>query len=357
MNDVINPYRGLPSFHYWRSGVADVGLGQFDPVEAVKFQIGENDWISTLGSCFAQHLARHIHMNGYKYLVTEPLRSDEEQTDVARMMASQFSARYGNVYTVRQALQLLDRANGWEPTDSIWERAGRFHDAFRPNVFLGGFESEKLLIEERKRHLASVRRVFTQSDVVVFTLGLTETWTSLQDGAVYPIAPGVVAGSMDESKYAFKNFNYTEVISDLTTWCIRLRDMNPQVRILLTVSPVPLNATYETRNVWTSTTYSKATLRSAAGDVANSLSYVDYFPSYEIITCPQVQGRYFEDDLREVKEIGVRHVMRVFGKHYLAPLEAAEVVKQKKRFSSSQSSRSVEVSNVFCDEELLDQEE
>jgi hypothetical protein len=299
MTNLVNPYRGLSKFQYWTSGVADVGLGRFDPVEAVKFQIGESDHIATLGSCFAQHLAKHISKSGYNYVVTEPLRNDEEQTEIAKMMASQFSARYGNVYTVRQALQLLDRANGWEPKDCIWERDGKFYDAFRPNVFPGGFASEERLIEERKRHLASVLRVFTQSDVVVFTLGLTETWMSLQDGAVYPVAPGVVAGSMNESQYEFKNFNYTEVMSDLTVWCKRLREMNPKVRILLTVSPVPLNATYELRNVWASTTYSKATLRAVAGDVATALPYVDYFPSYEIVTCPQVQGRYFEDDLRD----------------------------------------------------------
>jgi hypothetical protein len=73
-----------------------------------------------------------------------------------------------------------------------------------------------------------------------------------------------------------------------------------------------------------------------------------------------VQGRYFEDDLREVKEIGVRHVMRVFGRHYLAKSEESEVseiVEQKRRFGFGRSSRSAGVSSVFCDEELLDQEE
>jgi hypothetical protein len=49
--------------------------------------------------------------------------------------------------------------------------------------------------------------------------------------------------------------------------------------------------------------------------------------------------------------------MRVFGKHYLAKSEAAEVVEQKRRFSFGRSSRSAGVSSVFCDEELLDQEE
>ncbi len=47
---------------------------------------------------------------------------------------------------------------------------------------------------------------------------------SLQDGVVYPVAPGVVAGSMDESQHAFKNFNYTEVMIDLAAWFIRHRE-------------------------------------------------------------------------------------------------------------------------------------
>lgn len=349
----VNPYRGLPSYQYWRSGVADVGLGQFDPVEAVKFQISPTDKISTLGSCFAQHLARHIHKSGYNYLVTEPLGADEEQTDAASLMASQFSARYGNVYTVRQALQLLDRANGWEPKEGIWEREGRFYDAFRPNVFAGGFNSEGDLVNARTSHLDAVNRVFTESDVVVFTLGLTEAWTSSLDGAVYPVAPGVVAGSMDESLHSFRNFRYQEVLSDLLSWCLRIREINPTVRILLTVSPVPLNATYVPQNVWTSTTYSKSVLRAVAGDASEELSFVDYFPSYEIVTCPQVQGRYFEDDLREVKEVGVRHVMRVFSRHYLAGSGITEKVAQYP--SRTTPSRASGVSDVFCDEDLLDQ--
>jgi GSCFA family/Sulfotransferase family len=350
----INPYRGLPSAQYWRSGVADVGHGQFDPVEAVKFRISQADKISTLGSCFAQHLARHIHNSGYNYFVAEPLSAEEHQNEAAALMASQFSARYGNVYTVRQALQLLDRASGWTPEEGIWQREGRFYDAFRPNVFIDGFKSEDALVAARTTHLAAVNQVFSESDVVVFTLGLTEAWTSTLDGAVYPIAPGVVAGSMDESRHSFNNFTYPEVLSDLLAWCRRLRDMNQAVRILLTVSPVPLNATYVPRNVWVSTTYSKAVLRAAAGDVCRELKYVDYFPSYEIVTCPQVQGRYFEDDLREVRDIGVRHVMKVFRRHYFEGSGANRDKKCLKAASTSRTNRASQVSDVFCDENLLD---
>jgi len=355
----INPYRGLPSSQYWRSGVTDVGLGQFDPVESVKFRIEAQDNISTLGSCFAQHLARHIQKSGYNYFIAEPPTTSEGDNPVIALMATQFSARYGNAYTVRQALQLLDRAfNGWTPKESVWERDGRFFDAFRPNVYAGGFASLDELESTRSAHLTAVRRVFTESDVVVFTLGLTEAWTSTVDNAVYPVAPGVVAGSVDAERHEFKNFSYPEVYSDLVAWCVRLRELNPAVKILLTVSPVPLNATYEPQNVWTSTTYSKAVLRAVAGDVARSLTYVDYFPSYEIIMSPQIQGRYFEDDLREVKEVGVRHVMRVFSRHYLKQDgRRAKNGNSSPKSTQEHEKQLTDVANVFCDEDLLDQNE
>ena len=349
-----NPYRGLAASQYWRSGVAEVGPGQFDPVTSVKFQITSHDAVSTLGSCFAQHLARHIKDSGLRYMVTEPLLETEEQTEQAAMMATQFSARYGNIYTTRQALQLLDRANGWETADDVWERNGRYFDAFRPHVRAGGFATIEELRDARIAHLQAVKRVFTESDVVVFTLGLTEAWMSTMDGAVYPTAPGVIAGSQDNSRHVFQNFSYPEVLSDLLNWCQRVREMNSSVRILLTVSPVPLNATYMPRNVWTSTTYSKAVLRAVAGDVATELSYVDYFPSYEIITSPQVHGRYFEDDLREVTSVGVKHVMRVFDRHYVLGDGTSDPKVPTQVRTASKIRGGQKVSDVFCDEEFLD---
>ena len=349
-----NPYRGLAASQYWRSGVAEVGPGQFDPVTSVKFQITSRDAVSTLGSCFAQHLARHIKDSGLRYMVTEPLLETEEQTEQAAMMATQFSARYGNIYTTRQALQLLDRANGWETADDVWERNGRYFDAFRPHVRAGGFATIEELRDARIAHLQAVKRVFTESDVVVFTLGLTEAWMSTMDGAVYPTAPGVIAGSQDNSRHVFQNFSYPEVLSDLLDWCQRVREMNSNVRILLTVSPVPLNATYMPRNVWTSTTYSKAVLRAVAGDVATELSYVDYFPSYEIITSPQAHGRYFEDDLREVTSVGVKHVMRVFDRHYVLRDGTSDPREPTQVRAASKIRGGQKVSDVFCDEEFLD---
>jgi len=113
------------------------------------------------------------------------------------------------------------------------------------------------------------------------------------------------------------------------------------------VSPVPLMATYLPRNVWVSTAYSKATLLAAAQDCARDNDAVDYFPSFEVITSPLAAARYYEDDLRNVKPVGVQHVMRLFGQHYLEdgtaqPDDAPSLVEEY-----------IEAGRVICDEELL----
>ena len=81
--------------------------------------------------------------------------------------------------------------------------------------------------------------------------------------------------------------------------------MNPRVKVILTVSPVPLVATAEEAHVLVATTLSKSVLRVAAEVVSARGRDVAYFPSYEIITGPQARGRYFAEDLRSVTDEGV----------------------------------------------------
>ena len=337
-----HPYRGLPPAQFWNTGVSDVAPGRLDPVTTPRFTIENDDTVSTLGSCFAQHLAREIKKAGFHYLETEP-----EETDT-------FSANYGNVYTVEQANQLLEKSFAPHPSElEVWSRDGRFYDSLRPNVFEQGLSSKEEVLAKRAQHHLAVQRVFTESDVIVFTLGLTEAWRSRVTGDVFPLAPGVSAGLFNPEIHEFKNYDVTETSEQLIEWCKRVHDLNQNVKILLTVSPVPLNATFEDRHVWTSTTYSKAVLRLAAQAAFDKFDFVDYFPSYEIITSPHSRGRYFADDLREVLPLGVQHVMRVFSHHYLGN-DSSQLSSQVHSYQSAQEDRQ-SISDVFCDESLIQQ--
>ena len=59
-----------------------------------------------------------------------------------------YSARYGNIYTVRQLLQLAQEVAGnWTPKNYIWEKNGRFFDALRPGIEPNGFNSRNKVIQ------------------------------------------------------------------------------------------------------------------------------------------------------------------------------------------------------------------
>ena len=325
--------------------------GGLDPVVEASFRIDPSTRVATMGSCFAQHLSRHLSRSGLNYFVTECGPDGTSREEAQRRNFGVFSARYGNVYTVAQAIQLFRRAYGeFEPSTSSWMRDdGAVVDPFRPQVEADGFADEAALSADRERHLAATREVFERCDVLVFTLGLTEAWRSRADGAVLPTAPGVAGGSYEPDLHEFVNFDVDDVRTGLALFCDLVRSVNPGVKVLLTVSPVPLVATYEPRHVLVSTTYSKSVLRVAADDASRRFDFVDYFPSYEIIASASSLRNYYADDLRDVEDVGVAHVMRCFNHHYVDGLSWEAVVASRPVPATARA-----VADVVCDEEAIE---
>ena len=348
-----NPYSGLPPPRFWRKAIAEQLPHAVDPVVAPRFTLRPTDRIATAGSCFAQHISRALQARDFAFFVSEPAPPDLSPSEAKARNFGVFTARFGNLYTTRQLLQLFQRAFGtFSPGEDVWALPdGRLVDPFRPAIEPGGFATEELLRADREAHLAAVRRMFLELDVFVFTLGLTEAWRSRVDGAVYPVAPGVSGGEYDPARHEFVNFEVEEVVGDFAALVTGLRAINPGCRILLTVSPVPLVATYEDRHVLVSTTYSKSVLRVAADKLCRAFEGIDYFASYELITGHFNGGRYFEPDLRSVNELGVDHAMRLFLAHYAAvPLHGGGLspgALQVRRAEAEQAAA------VICDEEAI----
>jgi hypothetical protein len=352
-----SPYQGLPDHHFWRRMMEQTAASEVDPVRRAGWQIARSDKVATAGSCFAQHISKALSGRGFRFLVTEAGDELDAQERTERQYGV-FSARYGNIYTARQLVQLFDRAYGrFSPADVSWQRPdGRYVDPFRPQVEPQGFASEAEVVAAREHHLAAVRAMFEQLDVFLFTLGLTESWQRKSDGAVFPLAPGVVAGSYDSECYGFINFQVAEVLGDIQEAVRRIRSVNRRARLVFTVSPVPLIATYEDRHVLVSTVESKSILRAAIGQAAAADPGIEYFPSYEIITGQHARGAYFGPDLRSVTEEGVAHVMRVFLKHFTDAQAdpAVPAAVPDDAFSEELLSEQRGLADIVCDEEAIE---
>lgn len=322
-------------------------MTEVDPVAPPRFVIDRGSKIATAGSCFAQHISRSLLQHGFNYYVAE--QAPELAAEEARHRNyGVFSARFGNIYTARQLVQLFDRAYGaFDPGERHWVRSdGRFVDPYRPQIEADGYASPEALEASRAGHLSDVRRMFENLDVFIFTLGLTEAWRNKADGAVFPLAPGVAGGAFDPGLHEFVNFDVPEVVADLDRFIQQILKVNPRARIILTVSPVPLMATYEDRHVLVSTTYSKSVLRVAADAIRRRHANCEYFPSYEVISGNHTRGAYFDQDLRTVTPEGVEHVMRMFFAYY-ASGDAINADDHRLRELTS-------VSEIVCEEEAID---
>ncbi len=350
------PYRGIPGPQRWdrafitgmpgTPGAADL----IDPYaeQAAGFRFDRQTRIVTAGSCFAQNIARRLRQLNYNFVMTEyDAALSPEANDAQRN--TMFSARYGNIYTVAHLYQLIERAYGrWTPQEAHWQVGDRFFDPYRPSVDAEGFGSLEDLKREREKHLDAVRAALENCDVFVFTLGLTEGWINRQDGAAYPVCPGCGFGTFDAEKYAFKNYTLDEINRDLRRAIAALRAVNPSVKVILTVSPVPLAATMEARHILLSTTYSKSVLRIACESVAREIADVDYFASFEIVNWGRQMSSYFTGDLRTVSESGVDHVMKIFFRYY-----AGEEITIAPAAALDTSATAIASKKMWCDDDLL----
>jgi hypothetical protein len=333
--------------------VASVPPFAIDPLLSVPFTISSSDKIATAGSCFAQHIARGLQSCGFNYYVPEQPPASLSAEEAQRRNYGVFSCRYANIYTSRQLLQLVARAYGrFKPDVDVWQRAdGRFVDPFRPLVEPDGFLTVDDLHADRAVHLAAVRKMLESLDVLVFTFGQTECWRTKSDGAVVPVAPGVAGGQWPSDVFEFWNMRVADVVADFLEVTDLIRASNSKAKIVVSVSPVPLVATYENRHALVSNAYTKATLRVAVDEICAVRPEVSYFPSYEVITASCNATRYYEDDQRNVTPQGVAHAMRIFFSHFAADrgVDLAAMAAQ-----SGLAGEVARLASIVCDEDRLD---
>lgn len=355
----MNPYTKLAPQHHWKKQLEadDLAAIDYDPVPKWTFDI-VNDRFGTAGSCFAQHFARALRAAGGNYVESEPRHPVIPET--ANHGYGLFSARYGNIYTVRQLRELLEQAFGVRPVveDFFRDKNGHWIDLLRLRAVPDGFSSREECQLDRQYHLTRVKALFDMCDVFVFTLGLTECWENTELGICYPICPGVIDDAFRPEIHRFVNLDHDNCLSDLRRSIELIRAANPKIKILLTVSPVMLIATFEPRGALQSSIASKAILRAVADRCVRDYDCVDYFPSFDIITGPQAAGRFYQADRRDVTPEGVELVMSVFFRRRCSNMQGFKVpvaTSTPKPFRSEAEMAVAQALQVECDEILLGQ--
>ena len=350
----MNPYQNLPEKAFWKPAVASKNMFDISDLWDPKFDLRPQHKVATFGSCFAQHIGTALKNHGFSWLDTEPAPFGLSPENCKTYGYNVFSCRTGNIYTTSLLKQWVEWALDKKiPGTECWQKNERFYDPFRPNIEPNGFESEEEMQISRQQTIKSFRQVIEQSNVFVFTLGLTESWFNKEHGYEYPMCPGTIAGEFDERNHIFKNQQFGFIIKNLSDAIEMMLGINKKLRFILTVSPVPLTATNSGNHVLVATMESKSILRAVAGQLATNKNYLDYFPSYEIINSTPFRGIFFDSNQRTVNPYGVNVVMDSFFHSLQTKFKHPPNKRKENQQDIIGKKRKRNKEEIICEEELL----
>ncbi|MBK1706875.1 GSCFA domain-containing protein [Halochromatium glycolicum] len=254
----------------------------------------KNTPIGSMGSCFAREIKSHLQESGYNYV---------HYGEGPR--AAHGSAPWERVYNTACIRQEVERAFGLFDPDPVADSEGRMHDLHRMKTVFNSSEEATATIAQYKQQ---ARAALMDSDVFIITLGLSEVWYDQKTNRVFAQVPPKSAYVAE--RHAFRLLTPDENVVNVRTAIELLRQHNPHVQVILTVSPVPLRATFFNRSVVVSNHVSKSTLLYTAHAITQELDGVHYFPSYEITH--HLVEEPFDWDSRHVTKAAVDMIMDLF---------------------------------------------
>lgn len=264
--------------------------------------------IGSAGSCFAAEIQAILIEDGFNYVITEP-------NDAT-------CANWGPLYNIPSMRQLVEKAFGLAQTPHLvavkehmksdYTAGFEIVDPFRQSV---RFKSLEEYEENYQQHLDAAREALLKCEVFILTLGMNEIWYLTSDGSILTRMPWDLSPALFDRRVLTVQENVGELNRMLEIW----RHHNPAIKLIVTVSPVPLHATFQGdhAHVIAATCHAKSTLRVAAEEFVRHNKGVFYFPAYEtVMYCAE---KPFLADNRHVTPEAVAKVAKLFKLMFVAP--------------------------------------
>jgi hypothetical protein len=186
-------------------------------------------------------------------------------------------------------------------------------------------DPQALLWIDKNRHLIAatdegkraVRETLEQTDVLIITLGLSEIWYDNVSGE--PLWRALTQETFDPARHVFRVESVAQTLEWLETIERLRRERLPALKIVFTVSPIPLHTTFrpgvrddgEFRLQGHHPRRAREFLRRHEREVGEKLFY---FPAYEFVTDYFVDP--FREDNRHLAPIVPGTIISYFVRHY-----------------------------------------
>lgn len=259
------------------------------PLVSYPFRLDWRTPVLAMGSCFAANMGSRLLENKFR-VVLNP---------------------FGIVFNPLSLSEgLLRLAGGDMFTEEALSFNGTRWLSFSHHGSFSGASKQEVLEGINRAFLAG-RQQLLQARVLLLTFGTAYVWERIKTGEVVANCHKLPA-----SEFRRKRMSVEEVVFHISTALEAVFEVNPDIRVLITVSPVRY-----LREGLVESQRSKSVLLLAAEALQARSDRVFYFPSYELLMDDLRDYRFYAEDMAHPSAAALDYIWNYFCTALLEPAE------------------------------------
>lgn len=268
--------------------------------------ISYTDKLILMGSCFSENIGNRLIDCKFK-------------TDL-----NPFGILY-NPLSIEKSLRRMLSGTQYTSSDLICHN--EIYHSFDHHGSFSGIESDNVLDQINNR-LQSSSQFLNEATILLITFGTAFVYTNKQDGNIVSNCHKLPAKAFDRRRVSVE-----EIVASWSTLIKDLQQVNPQLKIIFTVSPIRhlKDGAHENQ-------LSKATLQLSIDQLQKEYNNVFYFPAYEIVLDELRDYRFYADDMTHPATIAVDYIWEKFSACYFSK-ETLEIMAQWQQIAKALSHR------------------
>lgn len=262
------------------------------------FGISHEDVIFSIGSCFAENMGQ-------------------------RLADTKFSIRFNpfgilyNPASIAQCFTRILNQEKYRETELV-----NYNDLWHSRDHHSSFSkaNEQEILTLLNKGLVETHRFLTSCNRLIITLGTAFVWEEKADNKI-------VANCHKRPKKLFerRRLSVQEITRLLKPILQQLKELNPQLQVITSVSPVR-----HTNDGFIENQRSKASLILALAELEAELDFVCYFPAYELVMDDLRDYRFYGEDMLHPSHLAVDYIWEKFSASFFSPKTCSLIKKIEK---------------------------
>lgn len=253
------------------------------PISKHKNNISHKDKIMLLGSCFTENIGNKLSINGFETLINP------------------FGILY-NPFSICSSLNRIINLKFLDSEDLV--KVNEFWFSYEHH---GVFRDEKCvnLLQTINLGITKANLFLKQTNWLIITLGTAWVFFLKENNKILGNCHKLNPQLIDK-----KLLSVDEIVENTSLTINNIREINPNIKIILTVSPIRHWKQGYRENI-----ISKSALHLATNQLCETINDCFYFPAYEIVMDELRDYRFYQADMLHPSEIAVDYIWEKFSTH------------------------------------------